>query len=501
MLTVAEVNYIRYEVNQKDESYASVSRKTGFDARTVKKYANQEDFEVKKPQCRKAPVMDPVKPILDEWLNEDSKKKRKYRRTAKRLFQQLVDDHDFKGSERSVRQYVSKRKKELKTMVDQAALPLESIPGTAQVDFGTAPFVYQSESMELPYLVMSFPFSNTFYFQVFPSENAECLLEGLQRMFHHMGGVPRTIRFDNFRPAVKKILGKGERKLTDVFERFVGHYGFHYEFCNPGKGNEKGHVEAMVKYVRNNFLLPECHIEDLDQFNETLWQKAEDDRDRSHYKKDVPIDTLYQEDCAQWLLLPEKSFDCVRYEVVKADKYGFITVDKKQYSSSPRFAGDKLTVAITYHSVSVLNEQHEAVVHHSRLYGVRRKSMVWQPYLDLLSRRPRAIKYTSIYDHFPEEWTRYLKACTEDEQKEALRLLGTLLKNDDFTVLNQALNDVSAQGHPSVDQIKHRFYSLVNNQEDYSTYTPQMSLPDMPDITRGLDHYDALYAKEGGARE
>lgn len=89
-------------------------------------------------------------------------------------------------------------------MVDQAALPLESIPGTAQVDFGTAPFVYQSESMELPYLVMSFPFSNTFYFQVFPSENAECLLEGLQRMFHHMGGVPRTIRFDNFRPAVKR---------------------------------------------------------------------------------------------------------------------------------------------------------------------------------------------------------------------------------------------------------------------------------------------------------
>ncbi|SFO98664.1 hypothetical protein SAMN05720591_1291, partial [Halolactibacillus alkaliphilus] len=112
---------------------------------------------------------------LDEWLNEDSKKKRKYRRTAKRLFQQLVEDHDFKGSERSVRQYVSKRKKELKTMVDQAALPLESIPGTAQVDFGTAPFVYQSESMELPYLVMSFPFSNTFYFQVFPSENAECI--------------------------------------------------------------------------------------------------------------------------------------------------------------------------------------------------------------------------------------------------------------------------------------------------------------------------------------
>src|SRR5699024_12176165 len=80
---------------------------------------------------------------------------------------------------------------------------------------------------------------NSFYFQVFPSENTECLLEGLQRMFHHMGRVPKTIRFDNLSPAVKKIFSKGERELTDTFERFVLHYGFQYEFCNPGKGNEK----------------------------------------------------------------------------------------------------------------------------------------------------------------------------------------------------------------------------------------------------------------------
>lgn len=42
-----------------------------------------------------------------------------------------------------------------------------------------------------PYLLLSFPHNNSFYFQVFPSENTECL----QRMFHHMGGVPRVIRF------------------------------------------------------------------------------------------------------------------------------------------------------------------------------------------------------------------------------------------------------------------------------------------------------------------
>src|SRR5699024_10188347 len=156
-------------------------------------------------QKRKSPVMDPVKPILDKWIKEDLKKKRKYHRTAKRMFSQLVKHHSFKGSDRSVRDYVSHRKKELKEMAEDVSLPLESYPGTAQVDFGTAPFKYHSQVVDLPYLVMSFPYSNSFYFQVFPSENTECLLEGLQRMFRHMGGVPHTIRFDNLSPAVKKI--------------------------------------------------------------------------------------------------------------------------------------------------------------------------------------------------------------------------------------------------------------------------------------------------------
>ncbi len=100
---------------------------------------------------------------------------------------------------------------------------------------------------------MSFPYSNAFNFQVFHSENTECLLDGLKRMFHHMGGVPKTIRFNNLSPAVKKIRSKGERELTDAFQRFTLHFGFSYEFCNPGKGNEKEHVDAMVKYVQFPF--------------------------------------------------------------------------------------------------------------------------------------------------------------------------------------------------------------------------------------------------------
>src|SRR5690606_28755052 len=159
-----------------------IAKQIGRDPRTVKKYAEQEDVsaEIKPKQNRPSPVMALVKPIIDEWILEDFKLKKKFRRTAKRMFEQLQEEFAFKGADRTVRDYVSKRKAELLNESSQAALPLEHKPGAAQVDFGEAPFDYQGEQIVLPYLVLSFPNSNAFYFQVFPSQNRECFLEGLK---------------------------------------------------------------------------------------------------------------------------------------------------------------------------------------------------------------------------------------------------------------------------------------------------------------------------------
>lgn len=72
------------------------------DVRTIKKYADLEELPEKPHrQKRVAKVMDPVKPILDQWLKEDSNKKRKFRRTAKRMFDMLIREHAFEGSYRA----------------------------------------------------------------------------------------------------------------------------------------------------------------------------------------------------------------------------------------------------------------------------------------------------------------------------------------------------------------------------------------------------------------
>ena len=496
MLQVVEINYIRHEVNHKGRSYREVAESVNHDQRTVKKYADLEEFPQKLKQKRKSPVLDAVKPILDGWLEEDLKMKKKFQRTAKRMYTQLVEEHGFKGSDRTVRRYVSSRKEELKKEAESAALPLEAHKGTAQVDFGKAPFKYAGEIIDLPFLVMSFPYSNTFYFQVFPSENTECLLEGLQRIFKRLGSVPKTIRFDNLSPAVKKIHAKGERELTDMFERFVLHYGFEYEFCNPGKGNEKGHVENTVKYSRNNYLLPALPLTDLDELNEQLWEKAEKDWERIHYQKKRKQSELHLESVAKHLVLPEKEFNCARIMTAKADKSGFVHIDSKLYSTSPRFAQKKVFVEVLYDEIRILNENYECVVKHLRLYGNQAKSMVWQPYLKLLAQRPKAIKYSGVYDHLPSEWQAYLKASTEDEQKASLSLLAELMTVATFGQLNEALMTASSNGHPSAEQIKQAFNAQKFNQQLYQDIQTSEEIPKLPEVTRGSRHYDDLFEME-----
>lgn len=495
MLTVTEINYIREQVNLKDETYATVGRKLGIDARTIKKYADMEDFNLHKPhkQTRTARVMDSVKPVIDKWLIEDFKKKKKYRRTAKRIHQLLLEQHEFTGSDRTIRDYVSKRKKELLNTVQSSAIPLTAKPGMAQIDFGEAPFYYQNTYTTLSYLVLSFPYSNAFWFQVLEAQNKEAFLEGMKRIFHHMGGVPKAIRFDNLSPAVKKIRPHGKRDLTEEFERFTAHYGFQLEFCNPARGNEKGHVEAMVKYVRNNFLLPEVHTHNLKSLNQDCWLLAENDRGRIHYQKQLPISELYSADKEAFLLLPEKEFDCIRYEEVKADKYGYVHFDTNLYSSSPRFALEKVLLKISYEYITVFSLDYKEIVQHHRLYGYKEKSMDWQPYLSLVSKRPTALKYTSFYDQLPDAWQSYFSQCTVEEKKDSLQLLSTILKDNHMEIAVQALLQASENSHPSAESIKQIFYQLVNGRGvRVIAHLPQHT-PSMPTITRGLGQYDKLF--------
>ena len=82
--------------------------------------------------------------------------------------------------------------------------------------------------------------------------------------------MPLSLLYDNLKIAVAKICGDGKRERTRAFTELVSHYLFADRFGRPGKGNDKGNVEGLVKHARLNFMVPIPEAASFDDLNARL---------------------------------------------------------------------------------------------------------------------------------------------------------------------------------------------------------------------------------------
>ena len=193
MLRMTCIEYIKDLYENEGLSLREIARQTKKDFRTVQKYAYQNNWnpavEIKlEPESYR--VLGEYIPQINEWLEQDERERRKQRHTISRIYQRIQEECGYKGSYCSVKRYVNRKKDEMRKH-RESFLPLAHPPGDAQADFGD--FKYYDglgREREGHALVVTFPHSNTGWMQVFPSENQECLLTGLKRIFYHINGVP-----------------------------------------------------------------------------------------------------------------------------------------------------------------------------------------------------------------------------------------------------------------------------------------------------------------------
>ena len=421
MLTMDQVYRIRYLRKFEGKSLRNIAKITGHDFETVKKYTEKDNFNLEpRVKQKRQGKLAPYEDVVRDWLKKDLDAPHKQRHTAKRVYDRLKEKYpEFDASDRSVRTLVAKLKEEL-NLQKEGFLPLEHPAGEAQVDFGSATFIEKGVEYEGNYLNISFPYSNGGYTQLFKAENQECLLEGLKAIFEHIGGVPTAIWFDNMSTAVKKIKVHGERDLTQGFLRFMMHYGFQSNFCNPNSGNEKGSVENKVGYHRRNLFVPIPEFNDLKEYNKELLTKLDSDMNREHYREIGLIKDLFLEDKEEFFKLPEVAFEVYKYEFAKADNYGKVKFDTRTYSSSPNMANKQVMVKIGAYDVEILDDDSNLVVKHNRLYGKQKESMIWIPYLELMAKRPTALKYTGFFNQLPATLKSFLESCDYESKKKTL---------------------------------------------------------------------------------
>jgi transposase len=445
MLNMSQRTTIR-EKHSRGESVSDIARALGIDRKTVYRHVAKDDFSPRPPIKKTYPSkLDPYKKVIEGWLEEDGVGFKKQRHTNQRIMERLRDEHGFDCPYQTISDYIRKnglRKPGNKRM----SLELSWDPGIAQSDFGQADFIVGGEKMRCHYLVLSFPYSNMGYAQVFCGESAECFCQGLKDIFEHVGGVPRVIVFDN-------ATGLGRRKGRgfeegELFSRFRAHHRFESRYCNPRSGWEKGNAERKVAFLRNQLFVPVPRTDDLESYNSELLLRCSFQEVRAHYARGTAQGALFEADCKACLDLPAKPFEAMRYEWARADGWGHVTVDGNHvYSSVPEAAGKGLIVAVSAHKVVVMDGAGEVLAEHARVFSKgRSKSVDATSQLKLLARRPGGWRNSSIRAGMPQSVVAHLDAQDTEGLRRDLRCLYDSCKRSGISATMDALS-VLADGH------------------------------------------------------
>jgi transposase len=504
---MTEMHDIRELYFESGHNITQIAHQTGRDRKTIRMCIDKEDWNKDRtPALTVAdyPKLEPFKAVIDGWLIEDKKAKRKQRHTAQRVYDRLHGDNPgkFNCSYRTVAGYVARRKQEIYGQ-QPGYLPLEHQPGEAQGDFGEAEFYENGRLYQGHYLNLSFPFSNQGYLQLFKGENQECLFEGLISIFEHIGGVPQQIWFDNTKTIVSKVLKNGGRQLTDDFLRFQEHYRFTAVFCNVEAGHEKGNVESKVGYHRRNLLVPLPSFNSLQGYNRELLTLCDKDAEREHYRKDATISELYATDRAAFLPLPAVPLEVSQYLTVKTNGYGrfYLANGLHEYSVSPQYANCRVLVKVTASEVIPLDKNQREVVRHVRLYGeLKQQSMQWLPYLTQLARSPHALKYTGIYAMLPQSLKEYLERCNHSDKGKVLRAIAGLTAQNGFESALKAVDDALKYAATDIDSLLSLHHRIYDNVLEPLPLRLAESIPQLQRVTPDLAAYDAGLEKAGESK-
>lgn len=436
------------------ESQRSIAKRLGVSRQTVKKYCEGEIMPgVRKEYLRAPSIVTPeVEDFIRTCLATDKEEGlRKQTHTAKRIYDRLVAEQYFTGSYSIVRRVVHEMKAQY--IPAQADMPLEYDPGDAiQIDWGEATIYLQGERKVVQIFCGRLCYSCDIFVMACLSQNAESFLEAQQKMFDYFGGVPRRLIFDNGKVGVKEGFGL-HAVAQDYYRMFAAHYVFSTDFCNVASGNEKGLVENLVGYGRNNFLVPVPKVDSMDALNAQLLEGCLQYRNNHRVQgRSQSVKDMYLIDKACLHPIAPYRYETARIATPSVGDYSTVRFDRNEYSVPVRFLRKTVTVKGYANKVVIICDQ-DTVVTYDRLMGQGKTTYKLEHYIDLLERKPRSVFQAKPVRQTVKKELLELGKLLPGGNKDMVRLLRMCVDYGEDRVIF-AVNRIPTGITPTVDMIR-----------------------------------------------
>ncbi len=487
------------------KNISEIVRETGHARNTIKKALRGEFSGYTARQSQSYPALGPYLAIIDEWLQQDRTQPKKQRHTAHRIYERLVEEHDYSGSEPTVRRYVREAKARLGINGAAAFVPLEPDVGReAEVDWGTAQAVIHGERRQLKMFCMRSKFSGKHFVRCYPCERQQAFFDAHLHAFEFFGGIFPILIYDNLTSAVRKVLRGRHREEQDSFVTFRAYHNVEARFCNPGQGHEKGGVEGLVGYARRNYLVPVPEATSLDALNQDVLAKCVAYGSHQIQGRSASVDVLFEQERSHVLRLPDVRFRTGRTLSGKVDKYATVVVDHNRYSVPTAYVGFRVEALIEIERIRLVS-RHKEIASHERVYGKQKWVLSAWHYLDLLRQRPQAFDSARPIKAWREQWPPSLEAllthfCRRQGHSRGVKeFLGVLLLYKDYPAskVDAAVELAVASQLSSGDGVKHVVQHAAGNPKVESL--PQWdSLPPVDVSVYGRLQTDTVPTTDSG---
>jgi transposase len=241
MLEVAMKTTIK-TLHEQGYNKTQISRMLGIDRKTIRKVIRtQEDGYTEIPGKEYRSQFDPYRDYILAKLEKGL--------TIKRIYQDMLRDHEITGTYSGVRHYVQKHR----PPKQDAFMVLHSLPGEeAQVDFG---FIGRlnvcGKTRKAWVFIMILSHSRYMYAEITLDQSVKTFIMCHVRAFRYFNGVPKIIKIDNLKAAITQA-DFYEPLVQRTYAEFAKHYGFLPQPCRVYTPTDKGKAESAIKYVKDN---------------------------------------------------------------------------------------------------------------------------------------------------------------------------------------------------------------------------------------------------------
>lgn len=393
------------------KSQRNISRALSISRKTVRKYISEYEGRLKadspgsvtlseylsdppvyhSSNRHKRKLTGAVRKAIDQLLETEREKKRQG--LGKQLLKNC-DIHELlvaQGVEigyTTVCNYIRSRQSAPKP--SEAFIRQQYAPGeSCEFDWGEIKLYINGALKRVQLAVFTSAYSNYRFAVLCMHQDTLAFMEAHVAFFAWIGGVYVELVYDNMRVAVAKFVGKYEKEPTQALLQLRGHYQFSHRFCNVQRGNEKGHVERSVEYVRRKAFGLKHKFDSLKAAQQWLSSKLKELNAKPQQLTGKSADALLEEERAA--LLPACSkLACAEQLQLRVDKYATISCRTNRYSVPDHLVGHYVDVKVQSTQLQIYAEG-KCLATHERSFQKHQWIIDIHHYLETFKNKPGAL--------------------------------------------------------------------------------------------------------------